>query len=124
MAIHIIGANNDEAAANVLPEPDADLPHPNGAPENRFVLEADRIRELLDHDNPIVRTFAIEQIGVRGDDDLVEAAIAKVADEDPLVAMEAIGLLERKNAKGAVDAMKKRFEEATGDLAAQLASAL
>ena len=125
MAIHIIGAKNDEEAGEkVLPQIDADLPHPNGAPANKLVLEDERILELLGHDNAIVRTFAIEQVASRDDDRLLSAVAERVNDEDPMVAMEAIGLLERREEKSAVETMKARFADAKGDLAAALASAL
>lgn len=123
----IIGASDTTPAPEyekALPEPEVDLPHPASAPPARLVLDNDTLVKLLVHDSPLVRTFAVEQASVRDDPALLDALAARIADEDDLVAVEAVSVLEGKKHASAAEAIEARFMEATGDLAAACASAL
>lgn len=123
----IIGASGETSAPKyqkALPEPEVDLPHPASAPEAKLVATAAQIQGWLEHDSPLVRTFAVEQISQRDEPELLAALTKVVADEDELVAIEAVSVLEAKKCVGAADAIAARFAEASGQLAAACASAL
>ena len=120
----IIGAGPEPAAPNPLPTVDPDLPHPASVPAGHFMIDEARITELLTHDHPLVRDFAVEQVARRPDPKLLEALTARIQDEDDSVAVEAIAVLDRERFAPAADAMLAAFASANSARTVALAGAL
>jgi hypothetical protein len=124
MAVTIIGAKAPTTEAFALPRAEVDLPSPASAPAGRLLFDHTAIEKLLVHPSPIVRTFGLEQIALRLDEDFDEAVLRLLDDEDPEVLVEAIAILSRRKCARAVDAFARIFEKSFGEVAASAATAL
>ncbi|MCK6549204.1 SEC-C domain-containing protein [Myxococcota bacterium] len=127
MAIQIIGASRpalEQKDTSPLPRIDQDLPPPTTAPELKRPLGDDQLRALLAHENPLIRSYAIEQV-TQLDGDAWSAELAKlVSDPSDLVAADAIHAMDARKWTAAVDAILERFTNGSGEVAAVAASAL
>ncbi len=124
MTIIIGSGSSTPEPESPLNSPEVDLPHPGSAPAGRRLLEDDKLRALLKHESGLVRTFALEQIAHRTPATFAADLIARIQDEDPMVALESISIIEQHKLQEAVDALLQRFEDASGDIAAACAGAL
>ncbi len=120
----IIGAGPEPAAPNPLPTADVDLPPPASVPENHRLLNDAQLTNLLTHDHPLVRAFAIEQVSTHPTPERLRMLISRFSDEDEGVAVEAITTVDRERFEPATDALLEAFATATGHRTAALAGAL
>ncbi|MBK8010041.1 MAG: SEC-C domain-containing protein [Deltaproteobacteria bacterium] len=123
MAITIIGEKKPPERPSSS-RPEADLPRPGSAPAAERTLRREQIASLFDHENPLVRAFAVEQTRARTDEDWTDALIAKVNDPHPAVAMEAMMRLDERRAVRGAEAIAARFATSNGEVAAVAAKAL
>ncbi len=123
MAIPIIGASDPRPEA-VLSIPEISLPEPESAPAAEGVLSESTLRPLLSHENPMVRSFALEQIEHLNEETWDDAVLKLVDDEDPRVAAEAISTVEARKIQSAVVAILKRFGSQEPEVAGAAAEAL
>jgi hypothetical protein len=127
MAIPIIGRSGAEPVVEtqLLPTPEVDLPPPDSVPEAKPVLDEQRLAALLEHPHPLVRNFVLERFLHEPDPARHMERIARLIDDpEPSVAVTALrGAAETQHAP-ALEQIVARFGQASGEVAAQAASAL
>lgn len=124
MSVHIIGSGA-EAAPEPLPRPEVSLPGPETAPPHHLVLDDDEVSVLLEHPDPVLRGFAVEQSRDRKSETITRALLTRLDDEDPFVFGEALAVLAERRATGATEKIGALFAEeaATEERAAALGTA-
>jgi|GEM_PF-4168895 len=123
MAVTIIGETN-AAGVDALSFPEHNLPAPETVPALQEIWSNDEISQLLRHQHPMVRTFALRKIADTKKVALFPALIEQIADTDPVVARTAIELVGELNLKDAIEGLTKIFSSSAGELAADAAVAL
>ena len=125
MAIPIIGASSEEPQGTILPDPpERELPDPEQAPAAHRVLNLDAVVELLEHSEPLVRVYALEQLGIRYEPRCLPSVERALADPDDGVCAEALRVLLRHRVTDAAARIEACLLEAQGRRAADLATAL
>lgn len=101
------------------------LPDPESLPEQHRLLSHAELLVLLKDAHPLVRGYAVEQIGLRLPDPELAAALCEhLADPDPAVASQSIEFVGQSPDAAALDAMAELMKTAEGEPAAQLARVL
>lgn len=119
----IIGADGTTARPQGLAEAEVSLPPPGTAPEATHVLSPEVLRNLLAHEDELVRQFAVEQVVQRELSELADGLAERLQDA-AYVAVPAARGLEELRAHAQVDAILAAFKEARGEFLAACASTL
>ncbi len=126
MAIHLIGSTPSEPQTTQieLPQAEVELPRPESAPAGSYLLDEQHLTELLKHEDPLVRAYAVEQIGTRKLQSMAKELVDRIWDEDEVVATQAISVVDDLKHTEAVPALKERFLESQGAIAAACGTAI
>lgn len=128
MAIPIIGRGGTTETKTdrlQLPTAELDLPLPDAVPEAHRVIDVEQVQRLLSHSSEIVRNLMVDRIGrLPEGKSLADKLIPLVGDATDRVAADTIRLLGSFEHSAAIDSIEKRFESASGEVAAEAATAL